>query len=102
MTTPMIEKMQIAAMTSMVSAGLPTDVGEFLVQGDPRRGVAPGLLRNALRAALLALADPDEGMVEAGTDAVNVYGSFDRGTIGPTDAAKAFRAMILNAAGREG
>jgi hypothetical protein len=41
----------VAAVTALAEAGIDPDVQELLVAGNPRRGVAPGALAKALKAA---------------------------------------------------
>lgn len=48
--SPMIS----AALVALAEAGIPHDVQELLIQGDPRRDIPPLALRRALRAALTA------------------------------------------------
>lgn len=41
-----------AAMVALANRGLPTDVQELLLRGDPARGVRPGALQAALDESL--------------------------------------------------
>jgi hypothetical protein len=42
----------VAALNALVQAGVPTDVQELLLYGNPDRGVKPKALESALAAAL--------------------------------------------------
>lgn len=44
----------VAALVTLTRAGIPTDVQELLLRGNPERGVAPGALLKALKAARAA------------------------------------------------
>ena len=44
----------IAALTTLAERGIPADIQEMLVSGNPDRGIAPGALAYALKAALRA------------------------------------------------
>ncbi|SPL64446.1 DUF551 domain-containing protein [Ochrobactrum soli] len=44
-----------AALISLTEAGIPTDVQELLIVGDPSRGVAPGSLSKAIATVIRAL-----------------------------------------------
>lgn len=48
-----------AAMVALAEAGIPTDVQELLVRGDPDRGIAPGAITKALNTRPAA---PVEGL----------------------------------------
>lgn len=48
-----------AALISLTEAGIPTDVQELLIVGDPSRGIAPGSLSKAIATVLRALSSPD-------------------------------------------
>lgn len=51
----------VAAITSLVTARVPTDVTQLLVEGDASRGVAPLALANAIHAADKAMPKFPEG-----------------------------------------
>lgn len=46
-----------AAMVALAEAGIPTDVQELLVRGDPDRGIAPGAITKALNTRPSALVE---------------------------------------------
>lgn len=48
-----------AALISLTEAGIPTDVQELLIVGDPSRGIAPGSLSKAIATVLRSLSSPD-------------------------------------------
>ena len=48
-----------AALISLTEAGIPTDVQELLIVGDPSRGIAPGSLSKAIATVIRALSSPD-------------------------------------------
>ncbi|NKC03326.1 hypothetical protein HED55_08195 [Ochrobactrum haematophilum] len=48
-----------AALISLTEAGIPTDVHELLIVGDPSRGIAPGSLSKAIATVLRSLSSPD-------------------------------------------
>lgn len=48
----------VAPLMALAKAGIPTDIQELLVQGNPMRGIAPG----ALAAALSAVLPPCDGV----------------------------------------
>lgn len=41
------DTLAVDALTALAEAGIPTDVQELLVCGDPARGIAPGALSKA-------------------------------------------------------
>lgn len=44
----------VAPLVALAEAGIPPDVQELLVQGDPMRGISPGALAKAIDATALA------------------------------------------------
>lgn len=48
-----------AALISLAEAGIPTDVQELLIVGDPSLGVAPGSLSKAIATVIRVLSSPD-------------------------------------------
>ena len=48
-----------AACVALACHGIPTDVQELLIQGDPMRGIPPGAITHALTAALTATASAE-------------------------------------------
>lgn len=40
-----------AALMALAEAGIPTDIQELLIHGDPSRGIPPGALKAALKAS---------------------------------------------------
>ena len=44
----------VAALTALAEHGIPPDIQELLIFGNAARGIAPGALSKALKAALLA------------------------------------------------
>lgn len=49
------EGILVRALTALAEHGMPTDVQELLLRGEPMRGIAPGALNKALAEALGAL-----------------------------------------------
>jgi len=47
-----------AALTALAEHGIPPDVQELLVVGNPDRGIAPGALSKAVKAVLTAYRQP--------------------------------------------
>lgn len=47
-----------AALVALAEAGIPTDIQELLVRGDPLRSIAPGALSKCFRAAIRSLRFP--------------------------------------------
>lgn len=54
----------IAALAALTERGIPPDVQELLVHGAPERGIAPGALSKALRAALEAFTEGTEAAAD--------------------------------------
>lgn len=48
-----------AALISLTEAGIPTDVQELLIVGDPSRGIAPGSLSKAIATVIRSISSPD-------------------------------------------
>jgi hypothetical protein len=46
------DKVFVAAIVALARHNIPTDVQELLVSGDPMRGIAPGAMSAAIKAAL--------------------------------------------------
>lgn len=46
--------MASAALVALAQRGIPADLQELLIYGDPMRGIAPGALSHAIQAALKA------------------------------------------------
>jgi hypothetical protein len=53
-------EMATAALVALAEHGIPSDIQELLVLGNPDYGIAPGALSKAVRAILLA-AHADDG-----------------------------------------
>lgn len=71
--TAMVEQLEVVALVKLAQLNVPTDVQEFLVQGNPMAGVAPHALRSAIVAVLECLRTPTPEMVEALLDTASPF-----------------------------
>jgi len=76
----MIERMKVAALCAYIENGGRADIGEHLTHGDMRH-VAPDMIGKMMTAALKALMEPTEAMMQAGQAASS--GWLDTGEVGP-------------------
>lgn len=65
MASEMVERAKAAALVALAEHGSTTDVQDFLVRGDGRGVTPPGALDAMIRAAIEALREPTDAMLNA-------------------------------------
>lgn len=96
MADSMIARAKTAALVALAQHGSTTDIQEVLVAGNPLRGIPPAALDKMVRAAIVAMREPTEAMIDA-YEAVCIYPSEEARMDGREALRDAWITMAIEA-----